>query len=418
MAIIDFVEWNSGNDTVFAWKFPHTNLSTKTQLLVRDSQEALVYSNGTLLGRFNPGRHTLTTENLPILRSLYGLPFGGKNPFKAEVWFINKLSRLTLDWKVDNIANHDADYDTLIPLRAWGTFSVKISDAERFMKELVGAATEFDAAMIHNLIKGEFNSKIKSALAQFLITNRVGLKRINAYIDRMSDQLHSVLAGFWEEYGILLSSFYFTEVEIDTDTEIGREAAKGIASQSSQAIAGHTWQQAEMFDLAKGAVESVGEGGGSGLLGAVLATTMMGNLAGGTGSVMQPSYQQPTFRPGQDNTMQEGGTQARPVREVYCSNCSRKFPITMKFCPHCGNPYRACPQCGADNTEKARRCVSCGIVLQDEGEKLCTNCHMPLPAGCAFCPHCGNPQGEGKCSRCGTVLNGAKFCPNCGQKNG
>lgn len=414
-AIIDFVEWESGNDTVFAWKFPHSNLSTKTQLLVRDAQEALVYADGTLLGRFGPGRHTLTTENLPILRSLYGLPFGGKNPFKAEVWYINKLTRLTLDWKVDNIANHDADYNTMIPLRAWGTFSVKISDAERFMKEVVGAATEFNAGMLNNLVRGEFNSKIKSALAQFLIGNHIGLKRINAYIDMMGDQLRPVLSSFWDIYGILLSSFYFTEVEIDTATEIGAEAARGIASQSNQAISGHTWQQAEMFGLARDAVNNVG-GGEGGLLGAVLATSMMGNMAGG-GSAMQPQYQQPSFTPVQ-GAGTPGATGQTPVREVFCSNCSRKFQNTMKFCPHCGDIYRPCPKCGSDNDEHAKRCVSCGANLQGQDNQVCSNCHMPVPSGAAFCPNCGNPQNEGKCSRCGVALNGAKFCPSCGQKNG
>ena len=104
MAQIDVVSWDdsssgsSGYGPVFAWKYRSSkdqkdhsmDLSTFTQLVVRESQEAVLFTKGQLLGKFGPGKHTLNTENLPLLRNLFGLPFGGKNPFFAEVWFVNK----------------------------------------------------------------------------------------------------------------------------------------------------------------------------------------------------------------------------------------------------------------------------------------------------------------------------------------
>ncbi len=102
MAIIDLVKWTpQGNLTIYAYKFPETNLSTHTQLIVQESQEAILFSKGQIVGKFGPGKHTLNTENLPILRSLYGLPFGGKNPFTAEVWFVNKLQPNNIDWAIE-----------------------------------------------------------------------------------------------------------------------------------------------------------------------------------------------------------------------------------------------------------------------------------------------------------------------------
>jgi membrane protease subunit (stomatin/prohibitin family) len=81
MAIIDFVKWNPiGSQTVYAYKFPATNLSTYTQLIVQESQEAVLFSKGQIVGKFGPGKHTLNTENIPLLRNLFGIPFGGKNP--------------------------------------------------------------------------------------------------------------------------------------------------------------------------------------------------------------------------------------------------------------------------------------------------------------------------------------------------
>ena len=74
MAFIDLVRWVPNGDKVYAWRFPHTNLSTMTQLVVQESQEAIFFSKGQIVGKFGPGKHTLTTENLPLLRSLYGIP--------------------------------------------------------------------------------------------------------------------------------------------------------------------------------------------------------------------------------------------------------------------------------------------------------------------------------------------------------
>jgi len=109
MAIIDMVEWQPTSNDIFAWRFPHDNLSTGTQLVVRESQEAVFFSKGQILGKFGPGKHTLTTENLPILRNLFGIPFGGKNPFTAEVWFVNKAAPLTIDWKTTPMRFMDPD---------------------------------------------------------------------------------------------------------------------------------------------------------------------------------------------------------------------------------------------------------------------------------------------------------------------
>jgi membrane protease subunit (stomatin/prohibitin family) len=118
MAFIDVVEWKDAKNDVFAWKFgqnQNNNLSTFTQLIVRESQEAILFSKGQILGKFGPGAHTLNTENLPLLRNFFGIPFGGKNPFMAEVWFVNKAAPLTIDWRTDTMRFHDPDYGEMAP---------------------------------------------------------------------------------------------------------------------------------------------------------------------------------------------------------------------------------------------------------------------------------------------------------------
>ena len=82
-------------------------------------------------------------------------------------------------------------------------------------------------------------------------------------------------------------------------------------------------------------------------------------------------------------------------KEVFCSNCAKKFPATSKFCPFCGDPYNACPVCGADNAPNAKRCVACGAGLDMmskgmQGGNNCPRCNTPVTPGIKFCPNCGN----------------------------
>jgi membrane protease subunit (stomatin/prohibitin family) len=417
MPIIDLVRWApQGNETIYAYRFPETNLSTYTQLIVQESQEAILFSKGQIVGKFGPGKHTLNTENLPILRNLFGIPFGGKNPFTAEVWFINKLQPYNIDWAIDRMDIHDVDYNAGIPLIAKGRYGLKIEDAERFLIKLVGTKNSFDQHDLTDQFFGEFSTKTKSTILQFMINNRIGLKQISAHLDNISEHLKNVMLPFWENLGLQLTKFYVTSIEVDNTTEAGRRVLDAISRQSAQSISGYTWQQEQAFNVANNAIEGISNSN-SGLLGALVASNMMGGGGGLSGGMLQPQYNQPTF--GGNNTPAPQANQTTNnagVREVFCSNCSKKFPSSHRFCPHCGDPYDACFKCGTDNDKNAKRCVSCGTALQSD-VSLCTNCNNPLAAGSAFCGSCGQKQNENNCTRCNTALApGIKFCPKCGNK--
>ena len=437
MALIDCATWKpESSEFVLAYRYPETNLSTYTQLIVYESQEALLFSKGQLMGKFGPGKHTLDTENLPLLRTLFGIPFGGKNPFTAEIWIINKLYPANLSWDVNNMTIHDADYQTMLPLQALGQYGLVVSQSEKFMLKMVGTKDVFTESDLLSQAYGEFSVKVKSAIIQFMANQQVGFKRISAHLDSLSHYIKQTLQPFWEEYGLSLTKFYVTDITIDTSTPEGRKVSEALASQASMSITGHSWQQEQMFGVANNAVDQMGgAGGGNSLLAGIMAMNMMGGFGNGVGSgMMQPHSGQPTFAPGQggiagQGSMGAGGNQQpQAVHEVYCANCSKKHLSTEHFCPHCGNEYNPCPRCGSDNLKTAKRCVSCGTPLQQAqaptGSSIggkCSSCGTPIQPGMAFCPNCGARQQQvsvgNVCPRCGaTVPVTSHFCPKCGNK--
>jgi len=384
MAFIDVVSWQPKDNLVFAFKFPESNLSTFTQLIVAESQEAVLFSKGQIIGKFGPGKHTLNTENLPLLRNMYGFAFGGKNPFTAEVWFVNKVVPLTIDWKTSSMRFQDPDYQSMIPIVAVGRYGLKVEDAERFLVKLVGTLQQFNAADLTDHFQGALVSKLKSVILSFMNANRVGVNSISEQLDPLSQFLKDPMNEFWEDYGFILTGFYITSIDIDCDSPDGQKILEAMTQRSAQNIAGYTWQQGQSFNVAE---KALSVGGDLGIMGAVLMTGGLGGSGNMGGMMMQPQ--------GSQAMPQQQQSTAR--KEVFCSNCSKKFPSTSKFCPFCGDPYTPCPSCASDNAVTATRCVMCGTALSQTG----------------------SPQGSygNNCGRCGQSVDfSLKFCPNCGNK--
>ncbi|MCL2284281.1 MAG: SPFH domain-containing protein [Fibromonadales bacterium] len=408
MAIIDLVSWQpQSEEHIYAYKFPHQNLSTYTQLIVHESQEAVLFSKGKMIAKFGPGKHTLDTENIPVLRSLFGIPFGGQNPFFAEVWFVNKTEPYDLNWEVNRININDAVYNYM-PLIAYGQYGLKIEDAEKFLVKLVGTDTIFTKDDLTKHFAGEFATKVKSLVVSFMSQQKISFMDIQGHLDEMSEHLKQRTFAFWAEFGFNLKKFYVSSIEIDETTEDGRKIKNAISEQQTQRIMGKTWQQDQAFKTANNAINQIGGGSGSGdtsILGAMMAMSMMGGMGGGAGGamgagMMAPAYGQPAFGAsptGAQPVPGQQGTATMPaVKMIYCDKCSKKFPSSMKFCPNCGDSYNPCPNCGTDNDPKSKRCISCGMALAE----------FSAPAG-----------GGSNCSRCGTEIPGnSKFCPVCGQK--
>lgn len=154
MAIIDVIKYDGPPD-VFAWKHPNQEMGTWTQLIVNESQEAILYKGGQAMDRFTAGRHTLSTANIPIISNIVNLPFGGKSPFTAEVWFVNKLHSLNIKWGTRApLQAQDPKYQMFVLVRSYGQFGIQIDDARKFLAKLVGTMPVFNQDALSEYFRG------------------------------------------------------------------------------------------------------------------------------------------------------------------------------------------------------------------------------------------------------------------------
>lgn len=436
MAIVEVVKYNGGPD-VFAWKYPSEELGTWTQLIVNESQEAVLVKGGKVLDVFGSGRHTLDTSNIPILNKVVNLPFGGRSPFTAEVWYINKVYSLDIKWGTASpIQIQDPKYGVFIPVRSNGVFGIHIEDSKKFLIKLVGTLSVLDKASIVKFFRGVYITKVKDAVSQYLIHNQVSVLEINAYIDELSSFMKERIEPTMKEYGITLVNFYVNDLSIPEDDSAVIKLKDALAKRAEMNIIGYNYQQERSFDTLEGAAKNSGSssapimGAGLGLgMGVGLGGTV-GNAFGSiTGEINTSNGAAGKHKEcpkchaamrkdqrfcGTCGFDTENGEEDKNSKDAgtTCSNCGAKLDKNMKFCSECGNKYNPCPQCGYDMPDDATKCDKCGYEMP----KSCPGCGNMVAKNVKFCPECGVSM-EKKCPKCGISIEGSpKFCPECGEK--
>lgn len=261
-AVIDLVKWD-GTPNIVAWKFPSDSLSTWTQLIVNESQEAFLVRGGVYEGPFGAGRHTLKTENLPVLRSLIGVPFGGKSPFTAEVWYVNRVTNLDVRWGTpDAIPLQDPKYGIMIPVRAFGQYGIRIVDSKRFLLKLVGTLPGFDVDTLSSYLKGVLITRIKTEIANCIARAGISILEVATQLEALSASLKAALIPELSEYGVALSQFNIHSINVPENDEAVITLRKALAKRAEMGIIGFTYQQERSFNVMETAAGNEGTAGG------------------------------------------------------------------------------------------------------------------------------------------------------------
>jgi membrane protease subunit (stomatin/prohibitin family) len=296
--MIDLVKWD-GSPNIFAWKHPSEALSTWTQLIVNETQEAFLVKAGVYIGPFGAGRHTLSTENIPGLSALIGLPFGGRSPFTAEVWFVNRVANLDIRWGTpDPIQLQDPKYKLMLPVRAFGQYGVRIIDSRTFLTRLVGTLSVFDAASLSTYFRGTLLTRIKTEIANAIITNGQSVLEVSTELGKLSEMLRVSLSADMATYGVGLSQFNINSINVPDSDPAVQTLKNALAKRAEMTIVGFNYQQERSFDVMEQAASNEGTAGAvmGTSLGAGMGIAMgmpLGNSLAQTASHLQTEQPKP-----------------------------------------------------------------------------------------------------------------------------
>ena len=293
MKICDVIKWENMGD-VFIYKFPEEDFNTMSQLIVNESQEAIFFNGGEALDTFGPGRHTLKTQNLPILTKLMTLATDGESPFHCQVYFVNKTEQMAIKWGTDSqIQYTDPEYGFPLSIGVSGEMALKVNNGKKLLIKLVGTANEFNRETLTTSFRAFLMSKVKPYIARFMVNNKISIFDVDAHIDEFSKDLKQALNTDFEEYGLELVKFFVTNVvkpeddpqynkfkelhfrsfadikeatlkrqvtKIEAESEADKMIIESAAMAQKRAQEGYTYQQEKSFDVAKEMAKNEGTG--------------------------------------------------------------------------------------------------------------------------------------------------------------
>jgi membrane protease subunit (stomatin/prohibitin family) len=336
MAILDLIQHPNEYPDEIVHRVPESGpgeFRLGSQLVVRESQQAVFVRDGKALDVFGPGRHAISTNNIPLLTALIGLPFGGDSPFTAEVYFVAMREFLDLKWGTPQpLVYRDSDFG-MIRLRAHGTYSIRVDNPQLFVNQIVGtrgayAINDLDE-YLRSIIINQFNDLLGETHKSILDIQGITLELATA--------ARNALTASFQQLGLRLVAFQIAGI---TPPD---EVVKKIDERSGMAAVGDlgAYTQFQAAQAMRDAAQNEGAAGGA-------AGTGVGFGAGmAMGQMMGQAVTQATQ--GQDNQPQgqpqHGGSGAasNPAGAAFCVECGKPLPEGAKFCPNCGTPVAAAP---------------------------------------------------------------------------
>lgn len=366
---IEVIEWFDPNGQEIAYRWtPGGEIKIGAQLVVQESQWAVFFRDGKALDVFGPGRHTLTTANIPIATKILSIPFGGTSPFRADVVYVSRKVFTHLKWGTkEPVVFRDSELD-LIRLRAFGNFTMRVADPQLFVNTILGSQGRMTTEDIEGYLRDVIVARLNDVLGETMKT----ILDLPRHYDELGAALKTRVVDDFAKYGVEMTDFFINSITPPESVQ------KLIDERGGMGAIGNM-QKYMQFKAARAIEEAASQEGGGG------AGNGMGmGLGAGFGMMM----------PGMINQAMQGGAQqgGTAVATTPCPSCGGGVPGGAKFCPGCGGKMAA--------------------------PAACTGCGQPVPAGAKFCPGCGQAvAAAASCPQCKAPLApGAKFCGGCGTK--
>ena len=297
---IDIIEWTDDTSDTMIWRFPRYNSEIKNgaQLTVRETQVAVLVNEGQFADVFQPGRHELTTSNMPILTTIRGWKYGFNSPFKVDVYFVNTKQFLNQRWGTANpIMMRDPEFGP-IRLRAFGSYNFRVQeDPIPFIKNVAGTSGEFTTEGISEQLRNFVITKFTDYLGE----SKIAALDLAANMNEFSQKLTIGLKDDFAEYGIELTRFLVENISLPEAVEeaLDRRTSMGVIGNMT------AYTQMQFADSLKDSANNPAGGGNlaGDAMGAGIGLAMAGQMAG---QMMNPQA-------GQFNGGQQPPQQAAPT---------------------------------------------------------------------------------------------------------
>jgi membrane protease subunit (stomatin/prohibitin family) len=276
--LIDIVDWldESGDTMVYRFARPKNEIKNGAQLIVRPGQVAMFVDQGSVADVFRPGRHKLTTANLPLLATLRGWKYGFESPFKAEVLFVNTKQFTNRKWGTSNpVIIRDPQLGT-VRLRAFGTYALRVQDPAQFVREIVGTNSVFSVEDIVGQLRDLVVARFSSVIAE----TETSVLELAAHYKELGNRVLERVSSEFQQYGLELTQLVVENVSLPTEVESALDA------RTKMTVIGNLDQYAKLqsAEAMRDAARNPGGAGAGVGMGMGLVMGQRAGAAGGNGA--------------------------------------------------------------------------------------------------------------------------------------
>ena len=228
------VESKSSSDYLI-WKYPNREIEVGSQVIVNESEEALLFENGQLIEILDAGRHVIESGNIPGMEGIIRRSIGNNSPLKIDVWFVSKVVSTDYKWGVQ-LQVKDNTHQLIVPVGSYGSILLRIEDPASLVLQVVGKKKEMSKDELKDFLMPSIERGLKEYIAEKIKEGTLDVFNIETILVEASNQTKDSLEVLFERFGLKVIEFFIQGIEVIGDNPEYKKIKESLADAASLRI--------------------------------------------------------------------------------------------------------------------------------------------------------------------------------------
>ena len=228
------VESKSSSDYLI-WKYPNREIEVGSQVIVNESEEALLFENGQLIEILDAGRHVIESGNIPGMDGIIRRSIGNNSPIKIDIWFVSKVVSTDYKWGVQ-LQVKDNTHQLIVPVGSYGSILLRIEDPASLVLQVVGKKKQMSKDELKDFLMPSIERSLKEYIAEKIKEGTLDVFNIETILGEASNDTKDSLEVLFERFGLKVIEFFIQGIEIIGDNPEYKKIKESLADAASLRI--------------------------------------------------------------------------------------------------------------------------------------------------------------------------------------